>query len=86
MVVWHAHNPYLLAEIGQLWNLDLPDRFEMMDQMLPYIYKRMQEGAPLSIITRHILGLFQNLPGARKWRQALVVVTPKLLPMLKMPL
>ncbi len=29
------------------------------------------EGAPLSIITRHILGLFQNLPGARKWRQAL---------------
>jgi tRNA-dihydrouridine synthase A len=25
----------------------------------------------LSIITRHILGLFQNLPGARKWRQAL---------------
>jgi tRNA-dihydrouridine synthase A len=31
----------------------------------------MQEGAPLSIITRHILGLFQNLPGARKWRQAL---------------
>ncbi|MNW14977.1 tRNA-dihydrouridine synthase A [compost metagenome] len=25
----------------------------------------------MSIITRHILGLFQNLPGARKWRQAL---------------
>jgi len=40
-------------------------------QMLPYIAKRMEEGAPLSVITRHILGLFQNLPGARKWRQAL---------------
>lgn len=65
------HNPYLLAELGQLWNLDLPDRFEIIDQMLPYIAQRMQEGAPLSIITRHILGLFQNLPGARKWRQAL---------------
>jgi tRNA-dihydrouridine synthase A len=65
------HNPYLLAELGQLWNLDLPDRFEIIDQMLPYIAKRMAEGAPLSIITRHILGLFQNLPGARKWRQAL---------------
>ena len=38
---------------------------------MPYIVKRMEEGAPLSIITRHILGLFQNLPGARKWRQAL---------------
>lgn len=65
------HNPYLLAELGQLWNLDAPDRFEIMQQMLPYIAQRMAEGAPLSIISRHILGLFQNLPGARKWRQAL---------------
>ncbi|MCG2573159.1 tRNA dihydrouridine(20/20a) synthase DusA [Acinetobacter sp. ME22] len=65
------HNPYLLAELGELWNLEMPDRFEIMQQMLPYIQQRMAEGAPLSIITRHILGLFQNLPGARKWRQAL---------------
>ncbi|WP_163122502.1 tRNA dihydrouridine(20/20a) synthase DusA [Acinetobacter portensis] len=65
------HNPYLLAELGQLWNLEAPNRFDIMDQMMPYIAKRMEEGAPLSIITRHILGLFQNLPGARKWRQAL---------------
>ena len=65
------HNPYLLAELGQLWQLNAPDRFEIMAQMLPYISQRMAEGAPLSIITRHILGLFQNLPGARKWRQAL---------------
>ncbi len=65
------HNPYLLAELGELWNLEMPDRFEIMQQMLPYIQQRLAEGAPLSIITRHILGLFQNLPGARKWRQAL---------------
>lgn len=65
------HNPYLLAELGELWNLEMPDRFEIMQQMLPYIEQRLAEGAPLSIITRHILGLFQNLPGARKWRQAL---------------
>jgi tRNA-dihydrouridine synthase A len=65
------HNPYLLAELGQLWNLEAPDRFEIMAEMMPYIAKRLAEGAPLSIITRHILGLFQNLPGARKWRQSL---------------
>ncbi|MFT4021354.1 MAG: tRNA dihydrouridine(20/20a) synthase DusA [Acinetobacter sp.] len=65
------HNPYVLAELGQLWNLEAPDRFDIMEQMLPYIQQRLAEGAPLSIITRHILGLFQNLPGARKWRQAL---------------
>lgn len=56
------HNPYLLAELGQLWNLEAPDRFDIMEQMLPYIEQRLAEGAPLSIITRHILGLFQNLP------------------------
>ena len=65
------HNPYLLAEMGQLLNLEAPNRFDIMQQMMPYIHQRVAEGAPLSIITRHILGLFQNLPGARKWRQAL---------------
>ena len=65
------HNPYLLAELGQLWDLEAPNRFEIMQQMLPYIEKRLASGAPMSIISRHILGLFQNLPGARKWRQAL---------------
>ena len=65
------HNPYLLAELGQLWHLDAPNRFDIMQEMMPYIEQRLAEGAPLSIITRHILGLFQNLPGARKWRQAL---------------
>lgn len=66
------HNPYLLAELGELYGLThRPDRFEIMQQMLPYFEQRMAEGAPISILTRHILGLFQNLPGARKWRQAL---------------
>lgn len=66
------HNPYLLAEIGHaLWNDERPDRFDIIQNMLPYIEQRLAQGAPLSIITRHILGLFQNLPGARKWRQAL---------------
>ncbi len=35
------HNPYLLAELGQFWNLEAPDRFEIMAQMMPYIAKRM---------------------------------------------
>lgn len=65
------HNPYLLADLGQLNGHEAPDRFEIMQQMLPYIEQRMQQGAPVSVLTRHILGLFQNLPGARKWRQAL---------------
>ncbi len=39
--------------------------------MLPYIEQRLAEGAPLSIITRHIFRSIPNLPSARKWRQAL---------------
>ncbi|MFC3902746.1 tRNA-U16,U17-dihydrouridine synthase [Acinetobacter marinus] len=65
------HNPYLLAELGELWQLDAPNRFEIMAQMMPYFEQRLAQGAPISVLTRHILGLFQHLAGARKWRQAL---------------
>lgn len=65
------HNPYLLAELGELWQLDAPNRFEIMAQMIPYFEQRLAQGAPISVLTRHILGLFQHLAGARKWRQVL---------------
>lgn len=65
------HNPYLLAELGELWQLDAPNRFEIMAKMMPYFEQRLAQGAPISVLTRHILGLFQHLAGARKWRQAL---------------
>jgi len=32
---------------------------------------RMREGTPLKAITRHMLGLFQGLPGARRWRRVI---------------
>lgn len=65
------HNPYLLAECMTLWQHTPPDRFEIMQQFVPYIELRLAQGASISFLTRHILGLFQNMPGARKWRQAL---------------
>lgn len=65
------HDPYLLAQCMQLWQQTPPDRFAIMQQFLPYMEQRLQQGASLSMLTRHILGLFQNIPGARKWRQAL---------------
>lgn len=65
------HNPYVLAELGELWQLDAPNRFEIMAQMMPYFEQRLAQGAPISVLTRHILGLFQHLAGARKWRQVL---------------
>lgn len=66
------HNPYLLAELAHHFDaMPLANRFDIMQKMLDYMQQRVNDGVPLSLMTRHILGLFQNLPYARKWRQAL---------------
>ncbi len=67
-------NPYLLAEADRRFfgATEAPrDRHAVVEAMLPYIEARMSQGAPLSAITRHMLGLFQGLPGARAWRRHL---------------
>ncbi len=67
-------NPYLLAEADQrFFGATEPprERHAVAEAMLPYIETWRQRGAPLSTITRHMLGLFQGLPGARAWRRHL---------------
>lgn len=66
-------NPYFLADIERAIfnNTDIKTRHEVIDALLPYIDRSLQNGAALKDITRHILGLYQGLPGARKWRQVL---------------
>ena len=39
----------------------------------PYVAARLAEGVPLHAMTRHILGLFQSIPGARQFRRHLSV-------------
>ncbi|MCX4187323.1 tRNA dihydrouridine(20/20a) synthase DusA [Methylophaga sp. OBS4] len=68
------HNPYLLADADAMIfddNREVLSRHQIIEAMLPYIAKRMTEGRPLKSITRHLLGLFQGLPGARRWRRHL---------------
>ncbi|WP_341502044.1 tRNA dihydrouridine(20/20a) synthase DusA [Gallaecimonas sp. GXIMD4217] len=67
-------NPYLLAEIDQaLYDAEHApvSRFEVVRQMLPYVERQMSQGARLNHISRHILGLFNGMPGGRKWRRYL---------------
>ena len=65
-------DPYRLAEIDAALNGGaLPSRHDVVERMLPFIEQRMVDGAPLKAITRHMLGLFQGLPGARRWRRIL---------------
>jgi tRNA-dihydrouridine synthase A len=67
-------NPYLLAEADRrFFGATEPprERHAVVEAMLPYMEERLRQGAPLSAITRHMLGLFQGLPGARAWRRYL---------------
>lgn len=67
-------NPYLLTQVDrQLFGADsaIRSREEVIEQLIPYILKESARGAQLNHITRHILGLYQGVPGARKFRRHL---------------
>ncbi|MGL4447008.1 tRNA dihydrouridine(20/20a) synthase DusA [Shewanella sp.] len=67
-------NPYMLAEVDQqLCHSQQPviSREAVIDAMLPYIEAHLASGGRLNHITRHMIGLFQGLPGARAWRRYL---------------
>ena len=66
--------PYLLADVDRRFFGAAgtpPGRHDVVEAMLAYVEARRAEGVPLSAITRHMLGLFQGLPGARAWRRHL---------------
>ncbi|MBO1518073.1 tRNA dihydrouridine(20/20a) synthase DusA [Oceanisphaera pacifica] len=67
-------NPYILAQVdGTLFNEhnEIPSRHEVIRQLLPYIEQQLSQDTYLGNITRHTLGIFQGLPGARAWRRHL---------------
>jgi tRNA-dihydrouridine synthase A len=66
-------NPYFMAEVErQVFDAEnIRSRHEVVEAMMGYIENRLQEGIPLKDITRHILGLYQGRPGARRWRRIL---------------
>jgi len=74
------HNPYLLAEVDrQLFGerTAAPSREDVVYRMLPYIERELNRGSLLKHITRHMLGLFQGMPGARHWRRHLSEYGPR---------
>ena len=67
-------NPYPLAawERALYGTADpLPERAQIIEHLLPYVEQELAAGTPLRAISRHILGLFNGLPGARAWRRHL---------------
>lgn len=67
-------NPYLLAEVDQkIYGCDTatPSRQEVMEMFIVYCEQELSKGAKLNHLTRHILGLYQGLPGARQFRRVI---------------
>ena len=67
-------NPYCLAA----WQREIlgtteaaPGREEVVESLLLYVERELAQGTPLKAITRHLMGLFNGLPGARAWRRHL---------------
>ncbi|WP_413661879.1 tRNA dihydrouridine(20/20a) synthase DusA [Methylocystis iwaonis] len=70
------HDPGLLLRVDpELFQEDAPypDMFAAVDAYIPYIERELGKGEKLSNMTRHMLGLFTGLPGARAFRRRLAL-------------
>ena len=65
-------NPYLLSDVDRLIygsKTPIKTREDIAEQFLQYVDNEMSKGVRLHAMTRHILGLFHGMPGARQFRR-----------------
>ncbi len=68
------HHPWLLATVDERFFSASPgtrNREDVIDQLIPYVERELAKGVRLNQITRHLLGLYQQVPGARRFRRLL---------------
>ena len=66
--------PSILGQVDQALfdsNANTVSPFEAVARYRPYIAEQLGEGWRLPSMTRHMLGLFNGMPGARLWRRVL---------------
>ena len=66
------HQPWLMADWDSRFFDEAPtvrDRSVVEAQMVDYMQRVAAAGEPWSHVSRHLLGLRNGLPGARRWRQ-----------------
>lgn len=67
-------SPWLLADAdAEVFGEASPSwsRHDVVRAYIPYIARELGTGAPLNSMTKHLLGLFNGLPGARAFRRHL---------------
>jgi len=65
------HDPWILAELqARLFDRrGVANREEAVKALSDYLVRQRQAGVPVKHVSRHVLGLFGGLPGARRWRR-----------------
>ena len=72
--------PYVLAEADRRFfgaKTSVPTRHEVLERFLPYVEDQLARGAHLHAMSRHVLGLFQGMPGARAYRRHISENAPR---------
>lgn len=66
-------NPWFLHDLQETFFAPRPaaSRHDIIEQLIPYLEEQMGKGVPLKSMTRHILGLFHDQRGGKKWRQVI---------------
>ena len=73
-------DPFILTNIDNVFYKDKKldhSRFDIVREMIPYIESEIAKGTYLNHITRHMLGLFHGVKGAKFWRSHLSENAPK---------
>jgi tRNA-dihydrouridine synthase A len=67
------HDPWLLARLQARLSGDpgTQSREETVRALTHYLEGQVARGVPVKHVSRHVLGLFQGQPGARRWRRYL---------------
>ena len=68
------HSPWLLADVDRALfgeENSVAMRHDAVTAFMPYIAREREKGTPLNAMTKHLLGLFNGLPGARAFRRHL---------------
>lgn len=72
------YNPWMLADVdtriygdANSYSSALESEFEVIEKLLPYIDRQLLAGIRLPAISRHLLGLFQGQPGAKRFRRVI---------------
>jgi len=69
------NNPFVLHDVDPVIFASQPrqnsDRIAMLHRVYPYIEAQLGLGIPLTRMARHLMGLFNGEPNARRWRRYL---------------